>query len=166
MPLNLYDMTKQFEELHSAIEDGVITFEEAEETIEAMQMTIEAKAHNVTAFILNEESSVDGLKAAEAKIAKRRKIKQASIDRLKDYLLVNMAKSGIFEIECPSWKVKLAKCPPSVQLIEGAEELLDDKYMRTKITKTPNKTAIKEALTSGASIPGAALISKNRLKFL
>jgi len=166
MGKSLYEMTREFEELKSFIEDGTIPAEDAADTIEAMEMTIKMKAHNVTAFILNQESEIEQLKEAEKRIAKRRKSLENAKERLKEYLLANMMDNRIFEIECPEWKVKVGKCPPSVELIEGAEELLADEYVRVKVTKAADKKAIKKALQEGAEIPGAALINKTTLRFL
>ena len=163
---SLYQMTRQFEELKSFIEDGTIPAEEAAETIEAMELTIQQKSMNVTAFILNQESEMDQLKQAEKKIAARRKSLEKACERMKEYLLTNMIDNKMTELECPEWKVKLGKCPPSVELVEGAEELLDERYLRVKKTVSVNKKVIKAALQEGVDIPGAALVAKTKLRFL
>ena len=165
MGKSLYEMTREFEELKSFIEDGTIPAEDAADTIEAMEMTIKMKSHNVTAFILNQESEIEQLKEAEKRMAKRRKSLENAKERMREYLLSNMVDNRIFEIECPEWKVKVAKCPPSVELVEGAEELLADEFVRIKVTKSPDKKAIKKALQEGKEIAGAALITKTALRF-
>ncbi len=166
MGKSLYEMTRGFEELKGFIEDGTIAAEDAADTIEAMELTIKAKSHNVTAFILNQESEIEQLKQAEKRMANRRKSLENAKERMREYLLANMMDNRIFEIECPEWKVKVAKCPPSVELVEGAEELLADEFVRIKVTKSPDKKAIKKALKEGKEIPGAALITKTTLRFL
>ena len=166
MSKSLYEMTRDFEELKGFIEDGTIPAEDAVETIEAFELTIIQKSHNVTAFILNQESEIEQLKEAEKRMARRRKSLENAKERLREYLLANMMDNKIFEIECPEWKVKVAKCPPSVELIEGAEDLLAEEYLRVKVTKAADKKAIKKALQEGKEIAGAALITKTALRFL
>lgn len=165
MGKSLYEMTRDFEALKNLLEDGTIPLDEAADTIESMELTIKQKSHNVTAFILNQESEIEQLKQAEKRIANRRKSLENAKERMREYLLSNMMDNRIFEIECPEWKVKVAKCPPSVELVEGAEELLADEFVRIKVTKSPDKKAIKKALQEGKEIAGAALITKTALRF-
>lgn len=166
MGKSLYEMTRDFEALKNLLEDGTIPLDEATDTIESFKLTIVQKSHNVTAFILNQESEIEQLKEAEKRMVKRRKSLENAKERMREYLLANMIDNKIFEIECPEWKVKVAKCPPSVELIEGAEELLDDEFVRIKVTKAADKKAIKKALQEGKEIAGAALITKTTLRFL
>ena len=93
------------------------------------------------------------------------KSEQKKIEWLEKYLLDNMIKSGIQELECPQWKVKVGKNPPSVELHEDAVELLDEKYITEKTTRTPNKKEIKKAIQQGEKISGAALVSKPNLRW-
>ena len=108
MSKSLYEMTRDFEALKNLLEDGTIPLDEATDTIEAFELTIKQKSHNVTAFILNQESEIEQLKQAEKRIADRRKSLENAKERMREYLLANMMDNRIFEIECPEWKVKVA----------------------------------------------------------
>ena len=44
------------------------------------------------------------------------------------------------------------------------EELLPKEYLKEKITYTPDKTAIKEAIKSGKEVQGAKLVKRNNLQ--
>ena len=162
---SLYEMTKQFEELNSKIEDGEIPEDAIGDTLDAMGLTIKQKSTDVSAFILNTESDIKEMQDAVKKIQKRIKSKQNKMEFLKNYLLENMIKAGIQELECPEWKVKIGKNPPSVELHEDAVELLDEKYITEKTTRTPNKKEIKKAIQQGEKISGAALVSKPNLRW-
>jgi hypothetical protein len=162
---SLYEMTKQFEELNSKIEDGEIPEDAIGDTLDAMELTIKDKSNNVSAFILNQKSKVKEIKEAMQAMQKRMKSEQKKIEWLEKYLLDNMIKSGIQELECPQWKVKVGKNPPSVELHEDAVELLDEKYITEKTTRTPNKKEIKKAIQQGEKISGAALVSKPNLRW-
>tara|TARA_R100000808_G_scaffold164_1_gene1149 strand:+ start:706 stop:1203 length:498 start_codon:yes stop_codon:yes gene_type:complete len=162
---SLYEMTKQFEELNSKIESGEIPEDAIGDTLDAMELTIKDKSNNVSAFILNQKSKVKEIKEAMQAMQKRMKSEQKKIEWLEKYLLDNMIKSGIQELECPQWKVKVGKNPPSVELHEEAVELLDEKYITQKVTRTPNKKEIKKAIQQGEKISGAALVSKPNLRW-
>jgi len=162
---SLYEMTKQFEELNSKIENGEIPEDAIGDTLDAMELTIKDKSNNVSAFILNQKSKVKEIKEAMQAMQKRMKSEQKKIEWLEKYLLDNMIKSGIQELECPQWKVKVGKNPPSVELHEDAVELLDEKYITQKVTRTPNKKEIKKAIQQGEKISGAALVSKPNLRW-
>ena len=162
---SLYEMTKQFEELNSKIEDGEIPEDAIGDTLDAMELTIKDKSNNVSAFILNQKSKVKEIKEAMQAMQKRMKSEQKKIEWLEKYLLENMIKAGIQELECPEWKVKIGKNPPSVELHEDAVELLDEKYITQKVTRTPNKKEIKKAIQQGEKISGAALVSKPNLRW-
>ena len=163
--VSLYEMTKQFEELNSKIESGEIPENAIGDTLDAMELTIKDKSNNVSAFILNQKSKVKEIKEAMQAMQKRMKSEQKKIEWLEKYLLDNMIKSGIQELECPQWKVKVGKNPPSVELHEEAVELLDEKYITEKTTRTPNKKEIKKAIQQGEKISGAALVSKPNLRW-
>ena len=163
--VSLYEMTKQFEELNSKIESGEIPEDAIGDTLDAMELTIKDKSNNVSAFILNQKSKVKEIKEAMQAMQKRMKSEQKKIEWLEKYLLDNMIKSGIQELECPQWKVKVGKNPPSVELHEEAVELLDEKYITEKTTRTPNKKEIKKAIQQGEKISGAALVSKPNLRW-
>ena len=59
--VSLYEMTKQFEELNSKIESGEIPENAIGDTLDAMELTIKDKSNNVSAFILNQKSSISSL---------------------------------------------------------------------------------------------------------
>ena len=163
--VSLYEMTKQFEELNSKIESGEIPENAIGATLDAMELTIKDKSYNVSAFILNQKSKVKEIKEAMQAMQKRMKSEQKKIEWLEKYLLDNMIKSGIQELECPQWKVKVGKNPPSVELHEDAVELLDEKYITQKVTRTPNKKEIKKAIQQGEEIAGAVIVSKPNLRW-
>jgi len=160
---SLYAMTNSMREIRALINNGELSIEDAMDSIESMELLIKEKAHNLSAFILNEESSVDEMKKAEKAMAERRKLKEKSISRLKEYLLDSMIKNGIEELECPQWKVVLRKCPESVAVHDA--EAVPDKYKKTKITKSIDKVSIKKALKKGEPIEGVTLEQNKTLKW-
>lgn len=64
-----------------------------------------------------------------------------------------MSEHDIRSIKAPDHTISIRRIPPGV-IIEN-ENIIPEKFQ--KITKTPNKTAIKKALEAGDDVPGATL---------
>jgi len=124
------------------------------DTLEAIEGEIEEKGKNVAAYFLNLDSDISQLKEAEDKIKARRLAIQKQSDKLKDYLRFNMQETGISKIECPEFKITLGK--PSQ--IVAVDDDLDVRYVVEKVTKSPDKAAIKADLKDGIIIKGAKLV--------
>jgi len=89
-------------------------------------------------------------------LAKRR-------EALLAYVLTHMQGTGIQSLESDAgeWACKIVKKPPAVQI--AADAVIPPQYMRTPPAPQPDKTAIKQALQAGESIPGVALVAGYRL---
>jgi len=72
-----------------------------------------------------------------------------------------MQQFGIEKVESPTLKLSFRKSE-STEVINEAQ--IDDKFMTIKTTKTPNKTAIKEAIKSGEVVYGAVLVTNMNLQ--
>lgn len=167
--MKLYELTKSINVLSDKIDSGEFTQDELADTLDGLKLATRQKSLDITALVMNEEADIVALKEAEARIAQRRKTKQNKIDWLKKYLLDNMELSGIKKISCPEFEISLAKNPPKVELIEGAEVLLEakygDRFIRKKTTVSVDKKELKTALKEGEEIAGARLLQSNRVKF-
>lgn len=113
------------------------------DTLEALEGSFKDKAISVAGFFQNIDAEIDAMKAAEKRMAERRKAKENQVSWMKSYLLSNMIMTGINKIECPEFKISLAKLPPSVVIDDI--ELIPAEFMRYKTEVMPDKTAIKSA---------------------
>lgn len=132
------------------------------DTLEGLRGALEEKGKSIAALFQNWEADINSMKDAEKRMAARRKALEGQADRLKRYLLENMEKSGIDSISCPEFEVKVVANPTSVVVAETAT--VPEKYTRTKVSTTPDKKALKEAIESGEEFVGISLEKKNRLK--
>jgi hypothetical protein len=112
---------------------------------------VKDKAISVAGYFLNVEAEIIAMQGAEKNIATRRKVKENSVSRLKQYLLENMLRTGITKIECPQFKISLRNNPESVFII--SEGLIPAEFMVTTTTKSPDKGLIK----SVGGCPGVEL---------
>lgn len=147
--MKLYELSTQYNEaltsLSQMVDEGQLPVEAMNDTLEALGGELREKAKNVGAWIKNLEADVTALKDAETAMSNRRKSIQSKIDWAKDYLHSNMEASGITEIDCSLYSLKIKKNPPSVNIIGDVPK----EYMIIKTTESPDKKAIKELLENG-----------------
>lgn len=111
---------------------------------EKLGQDIESKMKNILAYIGECKARVEYLKGEEQRIATKRKTIERRVDWLRDMVLGQMKLTGRQKAEYGTWNVTLYRTPDKVVLVDGADEWLPDDLCR--ITRTPNKTAIKAAM--------------------
>lgn len=132
--------------------------------LEAIEDEFNNKAVNTVKAIKMVESDIDTIDGEIKRLQAMKKVRQNALDDVKDYLKLNMAKSGIFKIESPLFKISYAERQNAA--VELNEELflannLNEDLVSVKIT--PSKTAIKKALEAGEQIIGARLVDSQVL---
>jgi hypothetical protein len=142
-------------------DDEELTPEIIEDSLVDVKDEFENKVINVSYGIKNMEAEALAIKNAEKEMAIRRRNLENQIQRIKDYLQSNMEKCAITEIKCPYFKIRIKKCPPSVQIFE--DDAVPDEFMRIKETREPDKTKIKDHLKNH-DVTFAILVQKNRLE--
>lgn len=147
----LYDITLQYREmlekmLDTASEDGEVDEQVMHELAQA-QDALEVKAENCAAMYLEIDSEVERIKKFEGKIKTRRERLQNRRDRLKEYIDRNLTAAQIERIEGEFVNISYRKSE-KVEIDNEAE--IPEEYWR--VTKEPDKTAIKQALKAGISM--------------
>ena len=134
------------------------------DTIEGLQGDMQEKCTNVAAFIRNTESLAEQIKQAEQAMAARRKALESRADRIRQYLLDNMQRTGITKIESPYFKIAIAKNPPSVVVDdEDTLKFAHPEFVKVVTTESLDKAAIKEAIKAGQIVEGAHLVQAERV---
>ena len=147
----LYDITLQYREmlekmLDTASEDGEVDEQVMHELAQA-QDALEVKAENCAEMYLEIDSEVERIKKFEGKIKTRRERLQNRRDRLKEYIDRNLTAAQIERIEGEFVNISYRKSE-KVEIDNEAE--IPEEYWR--VTKEPDKTAIKQALKAGISM--------------
>lgn len=147
----LYDITLQYREmlekmLDTASEDGEVD-EQVMYELTQVQDALEVKAENCAAMYLEIDSEVERIKKFEGKIKTRRERLQNRRDRLKEYIDRNLTAAQIERIEGEFVNISYRKSE-KVEIDNEAE--IPEEYWR--VTKEPDKTAIKQALKAGISM--------------
>lgn len=117
-----------------------------------LQMERTEKIKNVALWVKNLNASVTALKAERDAFDERMKSAQKKADGLKKYLADALQGQKFSTDEC----VVSFRRSAAVAVLD--EAVLPAEYIAEKITKTPDKAAIKAAIKSGIDVPGAALV--------
>lgn len=102
---------------------------------------------------VNDEFAVEGMKQHIDALLKRRVYMQGRADKKRRIALHYMEDCGIKLINAPDMTISQRAVAPSVVINDV--DLIPDNYMRVR--KEPDKTAIKDALKNGQSVPGCSM---------
>ncbi len=162
--LALYQLSDEYLQAAERLADLDLDEQTVADTLEGMSGELEAKAINVAMFIRNLEASGFAINEAIARMeARSAAIKNRAI-RIKQYLLMNMERTGITKIECPNFKIALRDNPPSV-VVDSLQAVPDD-YMRQPEPPppVPDKKLIAQAIKDGFDVPGCHLERTKRVE--
>lgn len=149
--MKLYELTGALAGLSSMDLDD----EAVQNSLEAIQGDFNDKSvaiikltENMTADTTAIDAEIDRLKARKQVIENRKK-------SLREYLLRNMEACGITKIESPLFTATLRKGVESVEIIEQSQ--IPNEFIKVEVVESPDKRAIKAALSAGNEVPGAML---------
>ena len=163
MSITLYELTTEYRQALDTLSDPDCNIppEVIADTLEGLQGNLEDKAVNVAKSVRNLEATAQAIKDAEQRMAARRKVIEERLASMKDYLKTNMESCGITKIESPWFVLSIAKNPVAVDVFD--ETALPAEFKEEVVTVRVDKTAIKQAIESGAEVPGAILTRGTRL---
>lgn len=155
----LYELSDAMNRVAEMIEEGV---EGLEDTLEAIEGTFQDKVESIVKLIRSKKAECAAINIEIDRLQKRANSVSKSADWLLNYIEREMKQANKTEIKSPLFTIKLQMSPPST-VIEDAS-LLPAKYQRhVPASSAPDKVAIKEAIQSGVSVPGARLHQELRL---
>lgn len=146
---SLYELNTQLK----AIDDLLVANEnpETQEILESAKEQLNQDIETKMESILQYMADCDGKIAQYKEEIARLQAKVKSLSNKKDFLKTlchnHLIETGVQKAEYGTYTLSIAKTPAKVVLTDDAEALLPEQYFT--ITKTPNKTAIKEAMTDG-----------------
>lgn len=125
--------------------------------MEALQVERDEKIENIACWAKNLMSDAAQLKAEAKTMADRAASAEKKAESLKRYLAAVLNGTKFETTRCIiGWRKSTAV------LIEPDADLPEE-YVRTKVTTEPDKTAIKAALTSGKTVDGCTLETRNNM---
>jgi predicted DNA-binding protein YlxM (UPF0122 family) len=156
--MNIYDITIDRRLIEEALEflDGEIT-DEIAEALAINQDNLEDKIQGYIHVISDYEMKLEYIKKEMDRLKKLKDTSENRLERLKNYLLYAVQQFGTVtnpSSEAKTKSLKITNDKLIVSLYEKIskkvhivdESLLDEKYIRTVETKSPDKEMIKKAI--------------------
>ena len=139
------------------VENGEISEEEYIELGQELAIELQNKSVNLIAYMRNEESFIEAVKAEEKRLKEMREKVEKRQEKFKQYVKENMEKLNLTEVPTDLGNLKISKNPMSVE-VENEDEIPSEfkqEVVTTKIDKTAIKNYFKE---TGEVIPGIRIV--------
>lgn len=149
---SIFDYINSFKEVDRMVEEGEVGIEEAFDTLDALDMSIDDKLEGYAQFIKGKTAEAEAIKAEEKILAQRRKVKENTIESAKRRLTIAMNDMGKSKFETAKCRISFRKSEAveikdESSFIEWAREHAID--CLTFKDPTINKTELKKALKEG-----------------
>ena len=158
--MNLFNIKQEYLALAHQLSEGEVT-PELEQALIINEAQLQEKATNYGYVIKNFEYEVDAIDNEIKRLKELKERRERAIDRMKQSVTNAMQLYGIEKVESSFLKLSFRKSE-SVEVINEAQLLPE--FTTTKVTTTPNKTAIKEAIKRGEVVEGAVLVTNQNLQ--
>lgn len=157
----LYKLADEYVAIAMQMADSDLPDDVIADTLEGASGDIENKAWNTAALILQFEGEASIIKEAEQRMSARRKSLEKRVQWMRDYVLVQLIRTGIGEIDSPEFVIRVQDNPPKVILDD--EEAVPNVFKLTETVTTIRKAEIRKLLLDGQTVAGAHLESEKRL---
>lgn len=163
MNIALYQLADQYLQVLEKLEDADHDVD-YDLVLDSITGDLKEKATNVAMYIRNLEASAEAIKKAESEMAARRKSLESKSEKIKQYLLDNMIRTGIEKIECPYFKIAVRENPDTL-VVDASADIPDEYYkLPPPPEKVLDKVALKKDLKEGLIIEGCRLERKKRVE--
>ncbi len=151
--MNLYEIDSAITSCVDEETGEIIDFEKLSELLMERDMKIE----KVALWIKNLDANAAAIKSERDTLDKRMKSAESKAKSLREWL-----KNAL---ECkPFETAKVRVSFRKSEQTEVDESVLDRKWCREKVTYTPDKTAIKNAIKSGQTVDGARIVVNQNIQ--
>lgn len=142
---SLYNLRSDYAQLLSMIYDGDHDEQTILDTLEAIEDTIEDKAHSYGVVIRNLDSDIDAIKAEENRLKQRRMALERSKESMKANLFDAMKGMGRTEIKTPLFSFNIQKNGGKRALVlDVPPEELPEAFQKVQIV--PDNEALRQWL--------------------
>lgn len=159
--MTLYEIKDSYLEFLELVANGEIPEEAIADTKEFLEVDFTDKVDNIASYIKNLTAEAFAIREEEKALAERRQAKEAKIERLKDYLSVNLQALGRDVVETSRNRVSFRKSTSLVYEPEALDKL-DDGWFVTK--REVKKKDLTEAIKAGFTFEGIHLQENRNLQ--
>lgn len=151
--MNLFELNENYRKVEALFDDGADVSEQAlKDTLESIGEARDTTLDHVAFLIERNTAKGDfyAKKIKELQLAK--KSAENTVNRLQNYMTSAMDDAGLKELQTENHVLKPRNYKASV-VIDNTHAI-PDKYMVSKLTIAPDKTAIYKAIKAGEEVPG------------
>jgi hypothetical protein len=151
---SMYEISREAMDIVSALEENEGELNpDIESALRINQNELQDKAINYSYAIKTVSNDVDAISEEIKRLQALKKAKENVVQKLKDTVVNAMQIYGIEKVETPTLKLSIRRS----EAVEVDENFDNDIYMVKKVTYTPDKTRLKDAIKRGESIQGVTL---------
>jgi hypothetical protein len=162
MKLSLYNIQTEYLQLaEELIENGGELTPELTEALAINQANLETKSTNYGLVIKQWNAEADIIDAEIDRLTTLKKQRLKAVERLENNISQAMQLYNVDKIETPILKISFRKSE-SVEINNMAQ--IDAKFLNEKVTVTPDKKAIKDAIKAGETVEGATLVINQNIQ--
>lgn len=155
--LALYAIAEAFSKLDEMVEnDGSLV-----EYLDGVQMQLQEKVNNIVRYSRNLELTAEMIDVEIKRLSELKSAYKNKSESLKDYISYSMKKNGIEKVETDIARLSFRKSQ-TVEIEDISK--LPERFVVTKVSKTADKKAIKEAIENGEAVEGARIDNHNNLQ--
>ena len=146
--------------------DGTDESIDINKLLDELEMQREVKLENVLLYIKSRIALGKAIREEEKNLAERRKAIEAQVESLKSYVANSILSHGDKKFETAKVKATFRSSTATVCLLSDkpTEKDCPPEFVREKITREPNKEAIKAALEDGKEVAGWALEKRQNIQ--
>jgi hypothetical protein len=151
---SMYEISREAMDIVSALEENEGELNpDIESALRINQNELQDKSINYSYAIKTVSNDVDAISEEIKRLQALKKAKENVVQKLKDTVVNAMQIYGIEKVETPTLKLSIRRS----EAVEVDENFDNDIYMVKKVTYTPDKTRLKDAIKRGESIQGVTL---------
>lgn len=145
MSIKLYEIKNEYLEALDSL-NNMAEIDQAiiEDSMMAINQSLEEKIKNIAAYIKNLEAEAEAMKQYENNMNKKRKAVENKIQSIKNYIKVNMIACGITKIDSPEFNILIKRCKPSPLITD--ESKIPKEFYEVKYEEVLNKNKLMDAL--------------------
>ena len=160
--MNIYQIQNEYQLLINSIieNDGEITLEQ-ELALTINKDQLQSKSESYAYVIKQMDAECDIIDLEIKRLQQAKKVRENTVERLKYTLTNAMQLFEVDEIKTPLIKLNFRK---SESVVVYDTNSLPQMYKIIKVTETPDKAKIKEAIKQGETVVGAELVINQNLQ--
>ncbi len=159
--MRLYDLSSQYNKVNELLEESD-DIELLQDTLDSLDDAFDMKVESIIKLFKSKCAERDAIDDEKKRLSERSARIDKQAEWLKTYVEDNMKAMNKTEVKSILFSIKLQSNPPKVLIADGVE--INEKYLNTKITVTPNKALLKQAIDAGEVIEGVTVVQEQSIR--